>query len=81
MSVVDEALLDWAATNNRIVVTHDQRTLIGLAYKRVSEGFPMRGVLKVPRHMDNAAAIQQIILVALCSEPEDFDNQVRHLPL
>jgi hypothetical protein len=81
LSATDDALLEWAAANDRIVATHDKRTLIGSAYQRVRAGLPMRGVLKVPRHMDNSTAIGQIILVALCSEPPDFDNQVRHLPL
>ena len=80
-SISDSDLLEWAARNNRVVLTHDEQTLIGFAYDRVSRRLPMAGVLKVPERMAPGPAVEQAIFIALVSDRADFDDQVRHLPL
>jgi predicted nuclease of predicted toxin-antitoxin system len=40
----DDAVLERAASEERIVLTHDVATLIGKAHERVREGRPMPGV-------------------------------------
>lgn len=44
--VSDAVLLDWAAAENRIVLTHDVATLTYAAYDRVRQGLAMPGSLK-----------------------------------
>lgn len=46
--VKDPQVLDWAAKQNRILVTHDIRTIPKYAYERVASGLPMPGVIVVP---------------------------------
>lgn len=41
----DPAVLEWAAQENRIILTHDVQTLVGDAYARVEQGLPMAGVI------------------------------------
>ena len=41
----DEDILDWAAENNRILLTHDKATIPGFAYNRMSSQQKMCGVL------------------------------------
>jgi predicted nuclease of predicted toxin-antitoxin system len=45
--VDDLAILDWAATNNRIVLTHDRATMPDFAYERLLRGEQMSGLLIV----------------------------------
>lgn len=40
----DQAVLAYAASENRIVLTHDVSTMVGYAYERVQAGDPMPGV-------------------------------------
>jgi predicted nuclease of predicted toxin-antitoxin system len=40
----DPAVLEWAAREGRIVLTHDMSTLVSLALERVAIGQPMPGV-------------------------------------
>jgi hypothetical protein len=77
----DRALLAWAAENGRIVLSHDVNTLVGYAYERVSGGQSMPGALEVPQTMPVGRAIEDLVLIAECGEPEDFDLQVRYRPL
>ena len=43
----DAALLDWAARQNRVLLTHDVSTMTRHAYDRVREGKQMPGLLEV----------------------------------
>jgi len=43
----DPTILAWAATELRVLVTHDVATLVGYAYERVTRGEPMPGVIEI----------------------------------
>ena len=47
-SADDPVVLEWAAHQERIVLTHDVRTLVRDAYERIEQGLPMPGVILVP---------------------------------
>src|SRR5436190_24343346 len=53
----DPDILEWAAQNDRIVLTHDRNTMVGFARDRVAAGLPMPGLIVV----DNTASIGRII--------------------
>ena len=78
---LDPAVLEWAFRESRVVVTHDANTMTAAAYERVSAGQPLFGVLVVSQSMGIGAAIEEILLAAICSNPEEWQNQVRHAPL
>jgi predicted nuclease of predicted toxin-antitoxin system len=46
----DPDILEWAASQGRILLTHDWKTVPGFAYDRVAGGEPMPGVLVVLLH-------------------------------
>ena len=58
----DPAVLEWAATENRVVVTHDVSTLAGHAFARVTAGQPMPGVFAVPSLVAVGRAIDDLLL-------------------
>lgn len=77
----DEAVLAWAAEAGRVVLTHDASTMTAAAYHRLAEGLPMSGVIIVPQWLAIGDAIEDLCLIAQCSQPEDWDGEVRYLPL
>lgn len=77
----DTKVLEWAAQNERILLTHDVSTMKTHAYNRVARGLPMPGVFAVPQSVPIRRAIDDIILLAECSIEHEWDGQVRHLPL
>ena len=40
----DPTILEWAARENRIVLTHDKKSFSNYAYARLAQGLPMPGV-------------------------------------
>jgi hypothetical protein len=78
---LDSVLLDWAEREERILLTHDVRTMPRHAYARVSAGLRIAGVCIVPRSVPIGQAIEELLLIAQCGTREEWENQVRYLPL
>jgi len=77
----DPTVLEWAAQEGRILLTHDVSTFTHYAYARVAAGKPMPGVFEVPRAVPIGVAIEDILLLAECSLEGEWEGQVRYLPL
>lgn len=43
----DEIVLEWAAQQNRILLTHDIATMTNYAYERIHSGLPLAGIIFV----------------------------------
>ncbi len=77
----DPTVLEWAAEQGRVIFTHDASTMTHHAYERVRNGQPMPGVFEVDRGVPIAQAIEDILLLAVCSLEREWEGQVRYLPL
>ncbi len=77
----DPQVLEWAATEGRILVTQDEHTLIGFAWDRVRAGSPMPGVIVRTEEVSVRQAIDDLELVVCAGTSEDFKDQVRFLPI
>ena len=77
----DPGVLAWAAGERRVLVSHDVTTLTAFAYTRVQAGQPMPGLFEVGPAVPIAIAIQDLLLIAECSLPDEWEGQVRYLPL
>jgi hypothetical protein len=75
----DAEILEWAAGENRILLTHDVRTMPADAYARVKAGLPMPGVIEIPERSSFASLIEELLLIAECGSPGDWDGQVIYL--
>ena len=77
----DTRVLEWAAQENRVILTHDVSTMKPYAYERSAAGLPMPGVFVASHVVPINAAIESVVLLAECSLPGEWEGQVRHLPL
>jgi predicted nuclease of predicted toxin-antitoxin system len=77
----DPSVLQWAAGQGRILVTHDISTLAKHAFDRVTAGQPMPGVFEVRSVAPVGQAIDDLILLAECSFEGEWEGQVHFLPL
>lgn len=78
-SVDDPRVLQWAAEEGRIVLTHDVSTMSAFAYDRVHAGHRMPGVLEVRRSIPIGVAIEAIVLIVEASFEDEWEGQVRYL--
>ncbi len=77
----DVDLLEWAARENRVILSHDVTTLKRYADERVEQGLPMAGLVLVPQPFTMRTIIEDLLLLIECSSPGEMEGQVRFLPL
>ena len=77
----DQAVLEWAAQEDRVLLTHDVRTITQYAYERVDAGQLMPGVFEISPDMSIGRAIEDILLLAEYSLDGEWEGQIRYLPL
>lgn len=80
-SFEDPALLDWAAKDDRIVVSHDINTMPAFAYDRVRAGLAMPGVFIVPTSMAIGLAIDALEFAAEAFSEAECRDQVVYFPI
>jgi hypothetical protein len=77
----DPTVLEWAASEGRVLLTHDVNTLTAFAYERIAAGLPMPGVFQVPLRVPIKVVIEEILLLAECSVEGEWHGKVSYLPL
>jgi hypothetical protein len=70
----DEAVRVRAASEGRVVLTHDVATRIACAYERVRAGQPMPGVIAVSQTLPVGQVSEDLVLVVQCSRAEALDQ-------
>lgn len=75
----DPELLAWATAQQRILVTHDLKTIPGYTYERLAAGESLAGVFALADTVREA--LEQLVLLLTCSEADEWANRVTYLPL
>ena len=71
----DPDILQWAADNQRVVISRDKRTMQNFAYQRIAAGLPMPGLIILNRRISIGPAIRGIIEFAT-DRRDELDGQV-----
>ncbi|MBE7470229.1 MAG: DUF5615 family PIN-like protein [Anaerolineales bacterium] len=77
----DPTILEWAYQQQRILLTHDVSTMTHYAYKRITAGQTIAGLIEVPQSLSIGKAIEDLLTVMTCCSSEEFENQIQYLPL
>ena len=77
----DPELLAWAAQQERIIVTHDRRTMPYHASSRIAMAEKVAGVIVVSRQLPISQVINELEIIVACSDMVEWENIIKHLPL
>jgi predicted nuclease of predicted toxin-antitoxin system len=77
----DPELLAWAAEQERVVITHDRRTMPYHATSRIARAEKIAGIIIVSRQLPVSQVINDLEIIVLCSDMVEWENIVKHLPL
>ncbi len=80
-SADDPTVLEWAASEDRILLTHDVATITKYAYDRIEAGKYMPGVIEVNRKVPLGIAIEEILFIAESCDSGELEGQILYLPL
>lgn len=78
----DPVILEWAAQEQRIVVSRDKSTMPDHAAHRIQESLPVAGLLVVGRcwRSQLRELIDDLLLIA-DDDASDWNNRIEYLPL
>jgi len=76
----DPEVLEIAANSKRVLVTHDLKTMPVHFAERLNSA-SSSGVIVVPQRMPIRAVVDDLILIWIASEAEEWINRIRVLPL
>ncbi len=77
----DDAILECAAANERIVLSHDFSTMPSFAFRRIAAGMPMPGLFVTSVRYPIGSVIREILFLLECCEPAEFGGRVFYLPI
>lgn len=72
----DPEVLQWAAREGRVLLTHDERTMPRFAYARIDAGRPVPGVVLAPDRLAIGSALEDLLLLIEALEPEEMAQRV-----
>ena len=78
--VDDPEILERAAIEGRVLVSHDMRTMLDHFRNRLSAGKGSPGLLVVSQHALISDVAEALIAVWAAAEPAELRDQVYHLP-
>lgn len=78
--ISDTAVLDRAHAGNRVLVSHDRRTMIGHFRDRLLSGNSSPGLLIVSQGAATGDVVEAIVYVWTLFDPNDLRNQAHYLP-
>jgi hypothetical protein len=81
MGADDSTILQWAAEEDRVVITHDVTTMTAHAIGRLQSGLPFPGVVEVKRRAPMGLVIDDIELFVYCGLDSDWREQITFIPL
>ena len=74
-------VLRWAANEQRIILTHDLKTMVRDANQLVAQGEPMAGVIFVPEQLKIGRAINDLVMALEVYTESYLQDNVKYLPL
>ena len=77
----DPDILEWAASVERVILTHDIGDMAKYSYDRIRSQLPMPGIVEVPDRLPTGSAINDLKLMIECSLEAEWENRIRYLPI
>ena len=77
----DPALLELAAQQGRILITHDRRTMTRHVRERLAAGKSNPGLFIVPQRSAIGEIVEWLLLVWTASQAEEWRDKIVYLPL
>jgi uncharacterized protein DUF5615 len=77
----DSTVLEWAAKEGRILLTHDLETMTKYANERIEQGLPLAGVIFIRDTLPVAKVINDLLAILGASDANAWENRMDFLPL
>lgn len=76
----DDVVLEFAASQGWLVLSHDVNTMRSAAERRVAAGVPMSGLFLIPQSRSTNAVAECLSIIWSASTLEEWHNRIVYLP-
>lgn len=77
----DDKVLAWTASEGRVLLTHDLRTIPRHFYARVKNSTPVPGVFVIPNDLSATQVANDLELLVKGSLLDEWNGKIIYLPL
>lgn len=74
-------MLEFAASESLIVVSHDTNTMTAAANARLVAALPMSGLIMAPQRTGIGIVIEDLLLIWAATEADEWPDRIEFLPL
>ena len=78
---LDPDILKWIETNNCLLITNNRASIPVHLKDHLAQGLHIPGIIQLPRRMDIRMVLEDLLLIYLFGEPDEFQDQIIYLPL
>jgi predicted nuclease of predicted toxin-antitoxin system len=78
---MDDEIVRWASTRDRIIVSHDANKLVNEFYEFLSNGNVSPGLVVLIAPYDVSRMLQDLLLICFVYEPYERSNQCHYIPI
>lgn len=76
----DPEILEWAANENRVLITHDVHTMTKHAYDRLEGGLYMAGMIQIKTGATFRKVVEDILICLEIATTEEWQTVIRFVP-
>ncbi len=76
----DEVIMDWAIQENRLLLTHDVRTIPAIAIEWINQGKQIPGIFLIEQYAPIGKVIEDLLLIIDASEQREWEGHLYYLP-
>lgn len=77
----DPTILEWAADNQRILLTHDRATMPDFAYQRIADNKQMSGLFVINDRAPIRQIIDELLLIDSTGKQSEWTGMLLYLPM
>ena len=81
LGTLDPEILYWCEANDFVLVTNNRKSMPAHLADHLAAGRHVPGILTVDMTRDMARNLDDLLLVALADEPDEYSDRIIYLPL
>jgi hypothetical protein len=81
IGALDPEILLWCEAHNFVLVTRNRRTMPAHLRNHIAAGHHIPGIFILNPKRSMGEMIEELVLIWLVAEPDQFTDQITHLPL
>lgn len=77
----DPEILNWIEANHCLLATNNRASMPTHLQDHINQDGDILGIIQLPRQMNIPLIVENLAIIWAASLPDDFCNQIVHLPL